>query len=414
MVSNQRTLSHYAALVTLIIAGEIIFSLPFHVPRFFRPTLLEVFSITNTQLGDIFALYGVVAMLSYFPGGWLADRFSARTLMTMSLLATAMGGFVFVSIPSQSVLFVLFAFWGLTSILLFWAALIKSTREWAGAHEQGLAFGFLDGGRGMVASILASLAVLIMGLQWVEGGSAEQQSNALQSVILFYAGATALTAALVIWLLPPATTSYAVYSRRSAPSWKTVFSNPAIGWQAVIVVCAYCGYKGLDNYGIFAVQVLGMSQLDAAAFTANASYTRPIAAIAAGLLADRWITSRLVSTLFGILALAFVTLILLSPMAVGEQLVIGNLLLTFIAVYALRAVYFALLEESNIHRRITGSAVGLISVIGFTPDIFFAPITGRLLDANPGTTGFQHYFLFLSLCSVLGLIAALRLKKSIP
>ena len=38
-------------MIALIIAGEAIFSLPFHVTRFFRPTFLEVFEFSNMQLG---------------------------------------------------------------------------------------------------------------------------------------------------------------------------------------------------------------------------------------------------------------------------------------------------------------------------------------------------------------------------
>ena len=33
----------------LIIAGEVIFALPFHIARFFRPTFLEVFQINNNK-----------------------------------------------------------------------------------------------------------------------------------------------------------------------------------------------------------------------------------------------------------------------------------------------------------------------------------------------------------------------------
>ena len=76
----------------LIVAGEIIFGLPFGTSRYFRPTLLDVFGFTNTQLGDLFAVYGILAMIAYFPGGALADRFSARTLLTVSLIATGFGG----------------------------------------------------------------------------------------------------------------------------------------------------------------------------------------------------------------------------------------------------------------------------------------------------------------------------------
>ena len=51
-------------MTTLVFAGEIIFGLPFHTARFYRPTLLEAFNFTNTQLGDVFAVYGVTAMIA--------------------------------------------------------------------------------------------------------------------------------------------------------------------------------------------------------------------------------------------------------------------------------------------------------------------------------------------------------------
>ena len=50
---------------------------------------------------------------------------------------------------------VLYAYWGVTTILLFWAAMIRATREWGGASQQGRAFGILDGGRGAVAAGIA-------------------------------------------------------------------------------------------------------------------------------------------------------------------------------------------------------------------------------------------------------------------
>ena len=86
-------------MAALIVAGEAVFSLPFHVARFFRPTVLEVFGLTNTELGAAQAVYGIVAMLAYFPGGPLADRFPARRLLTASLFSTSIGGHYFESIP---------------------------------------------------------------------------------------------------------------------------------------------------------------------------------------------------------------------------------------------------------------------------------------------------------------------------
>src|SRR3546814_10459584 len=74
--------------------------LPFVCARVFRTTCLEVFALSNFQLGSAFSVYGMVAMASYFFGGPLADRFAARTLIVLALVATASGGIVFATIPS--------------------------------------------------------------------------------------------------------------------------------------------------------------------------------------------------------------------------------------------------------------------------------------------------------------------------
>jgi predicted MFS family arabinose efflux permease len=108
-----------------------IFSLPFHTARFFRPTFLDVFGFSNTELGDMFAVYGITAMVAYFPGGVIADRFSGRKLLTLSMLLTALGGFYMATIPTGISMALLYGYWGVTTILLFWAAVLKATRDWA-------------------------------------------------------------------------------------------------------------------------------------------------------------------------------------------------------------------------------------------------------------------------------------------
>ena len=143
--SSKRVL----AILALIIAGETIFFLPFVLVRVFRPTILAVFEINNFELGTIFSVYGVVAMFSYFFGGPIADKFSARKLISVALAATASGGIVMASIPDLETMKFLYAFWGATTILLFWAALIRATRQWGGKKLQGSAFGLLEGGRGL-------------------------------------------------------------------------------------------------------------------------------------------------------------------------------------------------------------------------------------------------------------------------
>ena len=78
-------MSRVMFMIALVFAGEQVFGLPFHTQRFFKSTFLDVFNISNTQLGDLFAVYGIMAMIAYFPGGALADR----------LLSALIVGFLF-------------------------------------------------------------------------------------------------------------------------------------------------------------------------------------------------------------------------------------------------------------------------------------------------------------------------------
>ena len=70
----------------------------------------------------------------------------------------------------------------------------------------------------------------------------------------------------------------------------------------------------------------------------------------------------------------------------------------------LRGVYFALLEENRVPSFLTGAVAGSVSFIGYTPEIFFGPVTGRILDANPGPVGHQNYYLFLAVVAALGVV----------
>lgn len=412
-------------MIALVTAGEMIFSLPFHVARYFRPSFLEGFGLTNAALGDVFAVYGVAAMLSYFPGGVLADRWSPRRLMSLSLVATAAGGLYLATFPDAVGLAWLFGYWGVTTILLFWAPMIRATRRWGG-ETQGRAFGVLDGGRGLAAAAVATLAVMVFGVAasmaadalghaGVPGGmGGDERRAALRAVILFYGVATAASAWLVLRFVPDDERATGDLPGAGALAGiGTVLARRDVWLQAGVVAFAYCGYKGLDNYSLYVNQVLGLGELEAAGFTATAAYLRPIAAVSAGLLADRVQASRAIAGLFGVLVGAYAFLFVAAPTPVFVPLLTADLLVTFVAVFGLRGVYFALLEEARVPPRATGAAVGVVSVVGYTPDVFFAPVAGRLLDATPGVGGHQHYFLLLAAIALAGLAVTLALARTL-
>ncbi len=115
------------------------------------------------------------------------------------------------------------------------------------------------------------------------------------------------------------------------------------------------------------------------------------------------------------LLLSYAMLSIALPDGTGLTIIYANIFVSFFAVFGLRGVYFALLEENDTPAFLTGAVTGMVSFVGYTPEIFFAPITGRILDASPGIVGHQNYFLFLAGVMIVGALVVfwlLRLQQS--
>jgi len=405
----------FLAIFLLILAGESIFILPFVLARIFRPTLLEVFEINNFQLGTFFSVYGIIATFSYLFGGPLADRFRASRLISWALVATAIGGVFMSTIPSLSEMKLLYAFWGITTIFLFWAALMKATRQWGGNTSQGLAFGLLDGGRGIVSALIGSISILVFA--WFlpsqfEEITHEQRVSAFQNVILFVAIFAFCVAVLVGFLLPSKeTTEPASTNIFTLNQIREVAKRPLVWLQALIIVCAYSGYKVTDDFSLLAKDALGYNEVDAAKVGSLSLWLRPIAAISAGILADKISSSKMILGSFMFMLLGGIIMGSGALDLTITWLILLAIASTCLGVFALRGLYFALMAEAKIPWHATGSAVGMASILGYTPDIYMGPLMGHLLDSSPGNTGHQHVFLLLVGFSVVGILTTLVFRK---
>ena len=190
-----------------------------------------------------------------------------------------------------------------------------------------------------------------------------------------------------------------------------VLKIPAVWMQSIILLCAYVAWKGFDNYSLFAVEAYGMNEVDAAAIVTIGAWLRPIAALCAGLLGDRYNISRMLAISFFFLLVSNLFFVFTTPAAAEVWILLINMLISSTAIFAMRGLYFALFEEVKVPLMLTGTAVGLVSVVGYTPDIFVALVAGIMIDANPGVTGHQHFFMFLSVFSAIGLLVSFALTR---
>ena len=399
-------------LLLLILAGESVFILPFVLSRVFRPTVLEAFGLDNLQLGLCFSIYGIVALISYLFGGPLADKFPPGKLISISLWMTALGGLAYATFPGYAVLKIIYGYWGFTTIFLFWAPMIKATRIWGGYKSQGKAFSFLDGGRGLVGALFGAMGVLIFSFFMTSEFSGVKISGsraAFKQVILASSGVV-IFVGILVWFfmkLDRETEKKIVQEKITILQIQEVLRLPSVWLLMVIILCAYVGYKITDVFSLFAQDVMLYDQVQSAQVGTFLLFIRPVVGISIGMLADRSQTTYLLVVGF---IVSFLGALLFALGLISESATALFFISIFIVasgVYATRSLYFAVMEKGEIPLILTGTTVGLISLVGFTPDIFAGPAIGYLLENSPGAKGHQHIFWMLALFSFIGGIAAL-------
>ena len=418
VITAQNKNKRFLELMLIILAGESVFFLPFVIQRVFRPTFLDVFELTNYELGICFSIYGLVGLFSYFFGGTLADKFSPRILMSLALVFSAFGGLWMMSYPSYSILKWLYGYWGFTTIFLFWGAMIKQTRIWGGSEKQGIAFGFLDGGRGLVAALLSSLGVIIFAhyLEDATDLTLLDRQEAFKGVLIFTSVFVGGIGILVFYLLDKSEEpNYSIDSSQVFiwSDFKKVMKIPSVWYLTIIVLCAYLGYKVTDVFSLYAKEVMFYDEIAAAEMGSRLLYLRPVVGVIIGLLADRTRGSLVILLAFIIMffgSMFFATEIINAEL---NSLFFMGVTLSAVGIYALRALYFSVMREGFIPINLTGTAVGIISFIAYTPDIFSGPIIGYLLDSNPGGAGYSSVFSLLAVFSLLGLSATWAFRKSV-
>jgi len=401
------TFRRWLVMACLCLSGGIIFLLPFLREVYYIP-LQKALGLTNTQLGVLMSVFGAVSLLTYFPGGWLADRVSSRKLISFSMLATGLAGFAFATFPSYPLSIAIHGFWGVTCSLTFWGAMIKATRNWAPAAEQGRAFGILESGRG-IAELAGSTALLAV-FAGMGGGK-----PGLARVVVLFSVIDILLAVMAWFMLVDAPRN----GRRPGEGAQKielrqiiiVLKMPVVWLMSIVIMAAYAAYWGAYYFTPYATDVFLMSVVFGGAIGVGKMWVKPFAALGAGFLADKAGVAKTIAWSFGVLVPSFVVFTLTpgNPNLVG--ILIVNTVVASLAIFALRGIYFALLEEVGIPLAITGTVAGLMSAIGFTPDVFMPLLGGILLDRYPGARGYRYFFAFVVVLCLLGFLASLVLLK---
>ncbi|PRY06267.1 nitrate/nitrite transporter [Paraburkholderia sp. BL25I1N1] len=410
---NSKT-QRYVQLILLVIAAGAIYPI-LYLRQVYQPTMLEVFHITDSQLGYLYSSLGTIFLLSYLPSGWLADRIAPRLLICFSLIATGVLGLWYSTAPSFPMLMMIFGGWGLSTGLTFWAAVIKRVTMIAGTHEQGRFFGLLDGGRGLIEAMLATIAITLFA--WITQTRGEPVAAGFKLVVYMYAF-LCIALGVVLALVKDSQGKADAAANRAARQrnnvlvdLKTLAKIPELWLVAAIVFCGYQVFWATYSFSAYLHEgEIGLTVVMAGTITTLKLWMRPIGGIGGGFLGDRYSkVSVLVIALF-LAALSLLGL-MAAPRISSHVLLVFLVLFIGILTYAIRGLYWSLLDRCNIPVATMGLAIGLISVLGYSPDVFLPLINGYLTQTFPGVFGYQLYFGYVAAMAALGGFAGLALRS---
>lgn len=406
---DKAFIKKWGTLLLLAAGAGIIFQLPY-IRETFYPQIQKAMNLTNAQMGMLSSGYATMATISYFIGGAVADKFSARKLLTFSFIATGALGLWFSTFPSYNTARLIFVLMGVTSIITYWSACIKATRMLGSAEEQGRLFGWQEGLRGVMN------ALLVFGMTAAYAHFAATKSEVVG------ASAAIKVCAIVVIIIGILNFIFIEDTEKdeNAPSvleiTKGLFKSLVIPrvWILVgIIFAAYSVYGLIGYVNTYAVTYYGLSATAGSTLGGVRYLLQGVGGIAGGYLADK-LHSRIKVIVIGcaLLACSFGLFIVLPIQAGLVTAVIANFIAGLVFIYAVRSQYFAVHQDAGITTEMSGRVSGIASAIGYTPDLFMYTLVGSWMDQY-GATGFKMTWAYAVVAALVCIVFALILSKII-
>lgn len=413
---KKENINRYFQFMLIILAAGSIYPL-IYLKAQYQETILQVFDMSIQDLNSIYTILGFVFIIGYFPSGMLCDKFSAKKLLTLSLLGTSVGGFWFAQVPSYSNVIMIFAIWGVFSVFTFWAAHLKVVKMLSTDEEDGRFFGILDSGRGLVEAILASIALAIF--TGILGSSVEvaAKKSALVPVIYMYSFVLLITAVLIFIFVKEdnkITTDLKEVSEEAKFKFSDlgkIFKNKYVFFQGLIIFAGYTLYWTNYYFGGYLQTGVGISAATVGQIMVAVLWMRPIGGLIGGILADKIGKAITIATalLLGSLCLLMLAL---SPNSLPVPFFAALIVITGLILYIIRGTYWSLLGESKIDAVLLGTAIGVISFIGYLPDILIPYFNSFLWDNLDAVNANKTYFLVSMAIGLVGAFIAILYKKA--
>ena len=375
MGTQSKLKKNMLRLILISIAGTMIYGLPYF-RSYYYDAYLQTYGLTNSQMGMFGSIFGIMGACSYLFGGVVADMFSARKLMTISMILTGLGGLLHLMHPSYLMLVGIYFLWGFTSLFAFWPALLKVLRSLANEDEQSKAYGFMDATRGITNAVQLAVTLAIF------NALSKKASDlaGLNGVVIFYSAVCIVMGIGLYFVLDEkklqtGSDGAEDESKFSFAIVKQVLKMPVVWLLSLVVCCSYTMPILFYYFTPYATANLGMTAAAGAMVTMLAS-----------------------------------TLVLIFARSMTNAVFIGICACIYFGMYGAYSLVFSMFDECGIPKYMSGTAIGLICTIGYMPEFFCPLLAGKVLDTY-GNAGYHILFVFLAVMMVIGLVLLTFYKR---
>jgi predicted MFS family arabinose efflux permease len=397
-------------LAALGFAQCMIFLLPYMQYTFYKP-MMAALRCSNAQLGLLLTIYGIVEVCSFLPGGWIADKFPIKKIITVSLVLVALACLAAAIFVNYIVYIGIWIFVGIVANLIFWAATMKAVRLIGRPEQQGKAYGVFYLVNSGLSYILPGIALAILAAI----GAATLLG--FQSVLILF-GALSVLSAIVIWVtLGSQKIAAQVTSQEEKVSIKEMLKVLKRKEVWMIAIIAFCCYSLNSLVTYFVPYFTDVMKISVAGAGAIYVITGPFAAffgLITGTVSD--FLHSTIKVIVGVMAIILAVLCLMLVFT-GKLPFVSAVAIDCVLTLAIGGCYqimFSMVEETGMDRKVAGSCIGVASIIAYLPDVFLYTMFGNWLDkyGNGGYSMIFKYGIGVSLIAFIGGIILLISIKS--
>ncbi len=398
------TLKQMIVLFAVGIGAGAMFILPYLKDTYYV-SLMNGLGITDTEMGGLLSMYALAFLVIGIPCGYLADRFSTKSMLVLILAMTAAGGFWYATLPNYAACLVIFSIWSFTTTM-YWPIMNKVSA--AMGENRVKSYGYMESFRAAAYTVMSFCSIFVF--TWFGEGK-----TGIQSVIALYSILLVIMTVITLVFFKTDEGKNTTYPTL-AESFKQAFffvKTPSIWLLGGIVFCTLCAYTCTGMIVPYLEKIMNVSPQFAAAFgTIRMAILPTIAGITSGIFSGKLgSVSKLMFIGYTVVGVAGVGLIMIPSVPSMLYPFIAIALIGIFAVVTNKTMYMAPLSELDIPTHQIGMASSLVSMIGFSCELFIYTLVGNMVETNLGATGYNYVFMLMIAFVVLGVIFTIALRR---